>query len=560
MKVWKVKKTYSRGYALGPVCIIEKKEIRTAYDNIVPDRVADEVKRFDEAVEEGCRELSKLSAESEIFTSYAAIASDIALRGGVEAKIKEKLMCAEAALLETTGEFIAIFESMDDEYMRERAADMKDVRERLLTILSGEKENPFEGMEEKSIILARELTPSDTAKMNLKLAAGFIMELGGATSHVSIMAKNLGIPCLTGAEGILSEVGNKDFLIMDAGTGDIFADPPEAFIKEYELKERKWLEEEKRLKESAGLPSLTKDGVGFELCANAGNLEEVRSAAEYEIDGIGLFRSEFLYMGSEHFPTEEEQFQAYKEAACLLKGKELTIRTLDIGGDKELTYWQLPREENPFLGCRAIRICLKEPDIFKPQLRAILRAGAYGNVRIMYPMITSVEELREANKILEECKMELEGEGLPYKKDIQAGIMIETPAAVMIAEELAGEADFFSIGTNDLTQYFLAADRGNEKVAEIYNSYHPSVLRAIALTIQAAHKQGIKAGMCGEFASDEKASVLLLGMGLDEFSMSAGEISRIKSRLRETDCKAARKAADTILSQSSVKGVINCLG
>ncbi|SHO53341.1 phosphoenolpyruvate--protein phosphotransferase [Anaerocolumna xylanovorans] len=559
MKTWKVKKTYSRGYALGPARIIEKKEIRTVYDKITGDNITAEIKRFDEAVEEGCRELMELSGKSEIFAAHAALASDIALREGVENKIKDKLMCAEEALLETSGEFVFIFESMEDEYMRERAADMKDVCERLLTILSGENENPFEGIEEKSIIIARELTPSDTAKMNLKLVAGFVMELGGATSHVSIMAKNLGIPCLTGAEGVLKGVKDKDFIIMDAGAGEIFAEPSKDLIEEYEEKAGKWREEEKRLRESAGLPSLTKDGIRFELCANAGNPEEVRGAAEYEIDGIGLFRSEFLYMGSDHFPTEEEQFFAYKEAACLLKDKELTIRTLDIGGDKELKYWQLPKEENPFLGYRAIRICLKEPDIFKPQLRAILRAGAFGNVRIMYPMITSVEEIREANKILEQCKKELEEEGIPYKKDIQTGIMIETPAAVMIAEELAKEADFFSIGTNDLTQYFLAADRGNEKVAEIYNSYHPSVLRAIAATIRAAHKQGIKAGMCGEFASDEKAAVLLLGMGLDEFSMSAGEISRVKSRLRETDYKEAKETADNILSKGSVTEVINCL-
>lgn len=559
MKIWKVKKTYSRGYALGPAHIIEKKEIRTVYDRITPEKIAAEIKRFDEAVEESCKELSELSRESEIFASHAAIASDVALREGVEAKIKGKLMCAEEALLEAAGEFIFVFESMEDEYMQERAADMKDVRERLLNILSGENENPFEGIEEKSVIIARELTPSDTAKMNLKLVAGFVMELGGATSHVSIMAKNLGIPCLTGAEGMLAEIKDKDFIIMDAGEGKIFAKPSEELIKEYQEKERRYLESEIKLKKSAGLPSLTKDGIRFELCANAGNLEEVRRAAEYEIDGIGLFRSEFLYMGSDHFPGEEEQFLAYKEAACLLKDRELTIRTLDIGGDKELKYWQLPREENPFLGYRAIRICLKEPDIFKPQLRAILRAGVFGNVRIMYPMITSVEEVREANKILEQCKKELEEEGIPYKKDIQAGIMIETPAAVMIAEELAKEADFFSIGTNDLTQYFLAADRGNESIAELYNSYHPSVLRAIAITIQAAHKQGIKAGMCGEFASDEKAAILLLGMGLDEFSMSAGEISCVKSRLREAACKEAKEAADNILSKSSVTEVINCL-
>ncbi|HIR28420.1 MAG TPA: phosphoenolpyruvate--protein phosphotransferase [Candidatus Choladousia intestinigallinarum] len=559
MKKWEVKKTASKGYAIGPAYVVKKQEVTVDTASISADQVDAEVSRFEAAVEKAQADLAELAQENAIFAGHFALAGDIAIHDGVVGKIKDELMNAEAALMQVKDEYVVIFESMDDEYMRERASDMKDVSKRLLFALKGIDDNPFAAMKEKSVIVAQDLTPSDTAKMNMDLVLGFATEEGGVTSHVSIIAKNMAIPCLVGVGSMLEDVKTGMSMILDAGKGEIFLDPDEAMVAVYKEKAEKFEAFQKELESLSSLPSETKDGHGFSLCANVGNIEDIKYATQFQIEGVGLFRSEFLYMESDHFPTEEEQFEAYKEAAQLLGGKELTIRTLDIGGDKELDYYEFPKEENPFLGYRAIRMCLDQTDVFKTQLRAILRASAFGYIRIMYPMMISMDELTAANHLLEVCKAELKQEHVAFDEKIQVGMMIETPAAVMMAEEFAQKVDFFSIGTNDLTQYFLAVDRGNQKIANLYNSFNPAVLRAIYHTIQAGHRHNTKVGMCGEFASDEKASKLLLGMGLDEFSMSAGEVARVKYQLRGCTFEVAEKLADAALKLDTAEKVLELL-
>lgn len=543
MKKYKAAKTASKGYAIGPAYVVRKQEVTADTSSISEGGTDEEIKRFEAAVEKTKADLAVLAENSDIFNGHLALAGDIAIYEGVTSKIRNTLTNAEAALEQTKDEYVMIFRSMEDEYMRERAPDMEDVCRRILFALKGIDDNPFGAMKEKAIVVAKDLTPSDTAKMDMDLVLGFATEEGGVTSHVSIIAKNMAIPCLVGL-GSLEEIQDEALLVMDAAAGELFVNPDEELVQAYQNKARDFEVLEAEMEKLSSLPSETEDGHSFTLCANVGNLEDVKYACQFNIDGAGLFRSEFLYMESDHFPTEEEQFQAYKEAAEKLQGKELTIRTLDIGGDKELDYFEFPKEENPFLGYRAIRICLDRTDILKTQLRAILRASAFGYVRIMYPMMISLDELTLANKILEECKQELKNESIPFDEQIQKGMMIETPAAVMMAEEFASCVDFFSIGTNDLTQYFLAVDRGNQKIASLYDSFNPAVLRAICHTIKAGHANGIKVGMCGEFASDERAARILLGMGLNEFSMSAGETARIKYVLRSCTYKDAQALAE----------------
>lgn len=559
MKTWNVSKTASKGYAIGQAFVVEKPAIIIDRNKIDKGKAEEEIKRYERAVEKATLDLEKLAKTSEIFAAHGELVQDIALYEGVVTKIKNDQVHAECALQQTSDEYVMIFESMEDEYMRERAADMKDVSQRLLFALQGIESNPFAKMSVKSVVIAEDLTPSDTAKMNMELILGFATEVGGVTSHVSIIAKNMGIPCLVGVGSLTGDIKTGDSIVLDAGKGTLYLEPSQAMLDEFERLDAMFQGQKKELEELSVLPSVTSDGVSFELCANVGNISDIEHAIRYQIDGVGLFRSEFLYMESDHFPTEEEQFQVYKQAAILLEGKELTIRTLDIGGDKGLDYYEFPVEENPFLGYRAIRISLDQPEVLKAQLRALLRASAFGYIRIMYPMIISLEELFQANETLEICKQELRNEGITFDEKIKVGMMVETPAAVLLVEEFAKQVDFFSIGTNDLTQYLLAVDRGNLKVASLYNSYHPAVLRAIHRTIQAGHAQNIKVGMCGEFASDEKAAVMLLGMGLDEFSMAAGEVARVKYQLRNCKYEEAKHLAEKILKQPCTKDVMGIL-
>lgn len=556
-KILKVEKTSSKGIVIGKIRIIKKPDLTA--ENYSSSNTSEEISKFDNALELSKNEIIELSNTSEIFEGHKMIIEDITLEGSVREKITSENQNAQVALQNSIIEISSIFEMMEDEYMRERSADVKDVGSRIMSKLKGVSLNPFADIKEEVILVSEDLTPSDTALIDLKYIKGFVTELGGVTSHVSIIAKNLGLPALVGVTGILEAAKQDETLIMDASKGDLILNPSEEELSKYKKLEEEFKESQKLLAELDKLDAQTIDGHKVTLCANVGSLLDVKMATEHNIDGIGLFRSEVLYMENTQFPTEEEQFEVYKAAAELCNGKEVTIRTLDIGGDKSLPYYKFDFEENPFLGWRAIRISLELKDVFKAQLKAILRASAFGYVRIMYPMIISIEELQEASVVLEECKAELREKGIQFDEEIEVGMMIETPSSVLHAEEFAKHVDFFSIGTNDLTQYILVVDRGNKKISNMYNSFHPSVLKSIKKVIDEGHKSNIKVGMCGEFASDEKAAKLLLGMGLDEFSMSAGEITNIKKNIRESSFSEAKEFANEILECNTLKEVLEKL-
>ncbi len=553
-----VARTASKGVVIGKAYVHEEISLEPSQALIEAGQAEAELEKFAKATASVTAELQQLAETNEIFAAHLEMAQDPTLSDSVRAKVEGENLNAELALANAVDELVMIFESMDDEYMRERAADIKDVSKRLMAALQGKSLAGFSDISEPVILVARDLFPSDTANLNLEYTLGFITQEGGVTSHVSIMARNQGIPALVGVEGILDDVKAGDLICMDAKTGEIVINPDEATKAEYAEKKTAFEKRQKELEQLYDLDAETTDGRLVQICANVGNVEETVQAMTRKVDGVGLFRSEFLYMENTHFPTEEEQFEVYRDAAKACP-EELTIRTLDIGGDKELSYYKFETEENPFLGWRALRISLELKDMFKEQLRAILRASTYGHIRIMFPMIISIEELREAKAVLDECKKELDAEGIPYDLGIETGMMIETPASVLLVEEFAKEADFFSIGTNDLTQYLLAVDRGNKKISHMYNSYHPAVLGAINRIIKAAHAEDIKAGMCGEFASDTQATKVLLGMGLDEFSVSSSESAAVKEVIRETAFADAEKLAEQVLACSTVKEVMDVI-
>lgn len=558
MKVLKVNQPASPGIAMGRVSLFKHMEREIADNTVSTNEIPREIERFMKAVGKAESELEQLSETNPIFAAHLEIVKDVTLKEAVTAKITGDGNNAERAVFLACEEFIAVFESIEDEYMKERAADIKDIRERLLNLLTG-AEKACGLYEEDTILVASDLTPSDTAALDLQKIKGLITRDGGITSHVAILAKSLSLPALVGVKEILDETAEGDYLILDGFHGEIIINPEQTLLDSYELQLKKYQEENELKRQEENLSSKTLDGREIHLCANVGSTEDVKKAAAYHIDGIGLYRSEFLYLSSSHLPTEEEQLAAYKDAV-LLCSKEITVRTLDIGGDKILPYFPMEHEENPFLGWRAIRISLSEKEMFKTQLRAILRASTFGKIRILFPMIISLTELQKAKEILTECKEELAAKGIPYDADIQTGVMIETPASVLCADELAGEADFFSIGTNDLTQYLLAVDRGNAKISDLYNSFHPAVLRSIRLVTQAAHRHNCKVGMCGEFAGNEKATELLIGLGLDELSMTPSRIAEIKYALRRISYEDSVKLAEEACGQASVEDVIMVLG
>lgn len=557
MTTLSVKKTSSKGIVIGKPFIVETPDLTA--DRTPAKDPASEISVFEDALEKTQDELTALASDSDIFEGHLMIAMDSSLSDAVEAKINEGSN-AQAALEDTVTEFATIFEMMEDEYMKERSADVRDVGGRIMKKLKGIEGSSLSDINQKVILVAKDLAPSDTAIINLNYVMGFITELGGVTSHVSIIARNLELPALVGVNGIMNAVKKDDTIIMDAGKGTIIINPDEETIARYEKLAEEFRAHQTMLKELNHLPPVTTDGHSVSLCANVGNIEEIKQALKNNIDGIGLFRSEFLYMENNHFPTEDEQFEVYKQAAQLLDGKEVTIRTLDIGGDKSLPYYTFDEEENPFLGWRAIRISLDLKDVFKAQLKALLRASAYGYIRIMFPMIISVEELIAAKAVLEECKQDLKLAGIPYDENIQIGIMIETPASVACVEEFSQMVDFFSIGTNDLTQYMLCVDRGNKKLSSLYNSFHPAVLRSIQNVITAAHKYNTKCGMCGEFASDARAAKLLLGMGLDEFSMSGGEVPNVKYMIRNASFAQEQEHTAEVLKNTKIEDIMAALG
>ncbi len=522
-----VERTASRGIAVSPVYYYQEPDLTPDSRMICQGQAAGEEEIFRNAREKVIEELQVLAEKSEIFAAHQEIAGDFTLEEGILTKIRTEGKNAQAALQETIDEIAAIFAAMDDAYMKERAADVRDVGKRLMAGMKGIELPDLGNLDKEVIVAARDLYPSDTVKMDVSYVKGILTEEGGITSHVSIMAKSMNIPTLVGVKDILSKVQGGMMVCMDAEKGEIVLDPDEEVKKEYKARKENYEKERQILVQLRNETPVTKSGKRVFLCANVGSLEDIRQALPMNIDGIGLFRSEFLYMENDHFPTEEEQFEVYREAAKLCP-MELTIRTLDIGGDKELSYFPFEKEENPFLGWRAIRISLEKREMFKEQLRAILRASAFGKVRIMFPMIISLSELKEAKALVEECKAELRREGKAFDENIETGMMMETPASVLLAEEFAKEADFFSIGTNDLTQYLLAVDRGNKKISDKYDFMHPAVLKAIRHIIAAGHSKNRKVGMCGEMAGNLKAVPALLEMGLDEFSMSAGSIDYVR--------------------------------
>lgn len=555
MKKFSVEKTSSKGFAIGKAYKFDKVSLSPDSYSF-SDRQAEE-KLFSDAVAKVSSDLEELAKNNEIFSAHLELVADVALAEGVIGKIAEGKN-VQLALKETIDEFVMIFESMDDEYMRQRADDIKDIYQRLLSKLKNVEIKNLSLMNQPAIIISSDLAPSDTASMNLDYVLGFATQFGGVTSHVCIMARNLGLPALVGVDDLMNQVNEGDMIIIDAAKGDVYVNPSDDVIKEFEKKQEEFIKHEEKIKESLHLEPITTDGKRVLVYSNVGNIEDVKNAVKCYIDGIGLFRSEFLYMENTHFPTEEEQFEVYKEAVQICSG-EVIIRTLDIGGDKELSYYEFQKEENPFLGFRAIRISLELKDMFKQQLRALLRASAFGHVSIMYPMIISIEELINANAVLQECKAELDSEKIAYNKDIKVGMMIETPASVMEAENFAKYVDFFSIGTNDLTQYMLAVDRGNDKIANMYDSFNPAVLHAIQKVIDAGHKENIVVGMCGEFAGDEKACKMLLGMGLDEFSVAFTQVGAIKSIIRSSSyeqCMETAKEIRTATSKDEVKKIL----
>ena len=470
-----------------------------------------------------------------VFEAHITLLDDPEFTGAMALEIENNKVNALKAVENVTNTFVAIFDSMEDAYMKERAADIKDVSKRIILNLAGKGGDEMEISDSNTVVVAHDLTPSDTAGLDRSKVIGFITDIGGRTSHAAIMARTLEIPAVLGLSDITSSVKNGDTVIVDGITGDVFINPSEDIIKEYKQKEENFNKEKEELKKLIEVKTTTKSGKRIEVCGNIGKPEDVDGVIANGGDGVGLFRTEFLYMDRENAPTEEEQFESYKHVLEKMNGKQVVIRTLDIGGDKKLPYMPLPEEMNPFLGYRAIRLCLDKKDLFKVQLRALLRASVYGNLCVMFPMISGLQEFLDAKKVVEECKEELKSEGIKYSEEIKWGIMVEIPAAAVMADELAKHVDFFSIGTNDLIQYTLAADRMSEKVSYLYNPMHPAVLRLIKMTIDGAHKHGKWVGMCGEMAGDEAAIPTLVEYGLDEFSMSATSILNAKKVIIEQE-------------------------
>ncbi|SFB20505.1 phosphoenolpyruvate--protein phosphotransferase [Clostridium frigidicarnis] len=529
----------SKGYAIGNVIIKEDEEL-VINETLVED-IECEKGKLKEALELAKAQLSKIKEKAlkdmgpekaAVFDSHIMLLDDPEFTGAMEMEIENSKINALKAVDSVSKTFLMIFESMEDEYMRERAADIKDVSNRIMLNVAG-KMVGVEVENENTIVVANDLTPSDTAQLDKNKVVAFLTNIGGRTSHSAIMARTLEIPAVVGLNSITTSVNNGDLVIVDGIEGTVIVNPDEVTLNEYKAKRESFLKEQEELKKLIEVKTTTKSGKRIEVCGNIGKPEDVHKVLDNGGDGIGLFRTEFLYMDRDSAPTEDEQFESYKYVLEKMEGKQVVIRTLDIGGDKTLPYLPLPEEMNPFLGYRAIRLCLDRKEIFKVQLRALLRASIYGNLAVMFPMISGLQEFEEAREVAEECKAELKKEGKVYSENIQWGIMVEIPAAAVCADELAKHVDFFSIGTNDLIQYTLAADRMSEKVSYLYNPMHPAVLRLIKMTIDGAHKEGKWVGMCGEMAGDETAIPTLTEMGLDEFSMSASSILKAKQLIIE---------------------------
>lgn len=536
-----------------------------SYEKTEVTDVESEVKRFESALEVSRTELSTIREKAakdlgedkaQIFDAHLLVLNDPELTGPIEESIKNAKTNAETALQETTDMFIGMFESMDNEYMRERAADIKDVRKRVLSHLLGVTIPNPALIDEEVVVVAADLTPSDTAQLNRKFVKGFVTDIGGRTSHSAIMARSLEIPAVVGTKEVTASVAKNDIVIIDGLEGNVIIHPTEEQIAHYEKIKSDFALQQAEWEKLKNEKTVSKDGVHVELAANIGTPNDLEGVISNGGEAVGLYRTEFLYMGRDNFPTEEEQFEAYKAVVSGMNGKSVVVRTLDIGGDKTLPYLELPEEMNPFLGFRAIRLCFANEELFRTQLRALLRASVYGNLKIMFPMIATVNEFRQARDILLDEKAKLKAAGTEVSDSIELGIMIEIPAAAVLADQFAKEVDFFSIGTNDLIQYTMAADRMNERVSYLYQPYNPSILRLVKMVIDASHKEGKWTGMCGEMAGDQTAVPLLLGLGLDEFSMSASSILKSRSLIKRLDQSEMVKLAEEALNKSTAEEVV----
>ena len=551
----------SDGVAVAKAYLLVQPDL--SFETVTVEDISAEEARLDAALAASQDELSVIREKAveslgeeaaAVFDAHLMVLADPEMTGQIKETIRAKQVNAEAALTEVTNMFIAIFEGMDDNpYMQERAADIRDVTKRVLANLLGKKLPNPATIDEESIIVAHDLTPYDTAQLNKKFVKAFVTDIGGRTSHSAIMARTLEIAAVLGTNNITELVKDGDILAVSGVTGEVVINPTEEQIAEFKAAGEAYAKQKAEWAQLKDAPTVTADGKHFELAANIGTPKDVEGVNDNGAEAVGLYRTEFLYMDSQDFPTEEDQYEAYKAVLEGMNGKPVVVRTMDIGGDKELPYFDLPKEMNPFLGYRALRISISETgnQMFRTQLRALLRASVHGKLRIMFPMVALLTEFRTAKGILEEEKAKLVAEGVAVADDIEVGIMIEIPAAAMLADQFAKEVDFFSIGTNDLIQYTMAADRMNEQVSYLYQPYNPSILRLINNVIKAAHAEGKWAGMCGEMAGDQTAVPLLVGMGLDEFSMSATSILRTRSLMKKLDTAKMEEYANRALTECS---------
>ncbi len=556
----------SPGIAFGKALLLKEDEIVINRKKISADQVEQEVQRFLDGRAKAATQLEAIKIKAgetfgeekeAIFEGHIMLLEDEELEQEIIALIKDDLASADAAAFSVIDGQAKALEELDDEYLKERAADVRDIGKRLLQNILGLHIVDLSAIADEVLLVAKDLTPSETAQLNLDKVLGFITDLGGRTSHTSIMARSLELPAIVGTGNVTSQVKNDDYLILDGVNNQIYVNPTAEKIEELKAIHNQYVTEKNDLAKLKDLPAITLDGHQVEVCANIGTVRDIAGAERNGAEGVGLYRTEFLFMDRDSLPSEEEQFQAYKAVAEAMGSQAVIVRTMDIGGDKDLPYMNLPKEDNPFLGWRAIRIAMDRPEILHAQLRAILRASAFGKLRIMFPMIISVEEVRTLKGELEKLKSQLRAESKAFDESIEVGIMVETPASAAIAHHLAKEVDFFSIGTNDLTQYTLAVDRGNDLISHLYNPMTPSVLTLIKQVIDASHAEGKWTGMCGELAGDERATLLLLGMGLDEFSMSAISIPRIKKIIRNTNFEDAKALAEQAMAQPTADELVN---
>ena len=553
----------SPGIALGKALVIEHSELVIEKKTI--ENIDEEIQKLESAVKVSKEELTKVKEkalaelgehEAEIFEAHLLVLEDPELIGSAISKIRDEKVNADYALNEIKEMFVAMFESMDNEYMRERAADIKDVTNRVLRHILGIKVVDLAELDEEVVLIAHDLTPSDTATMNKNMVLGFLTDIGGRTSHTAIMARTLEIAAVVGLNDITKKVKDEDYIVFNGDTGEVIVNPDEETKAKYASLKEEFEEYRKSLELLKGQASITTDGRHVELAGNIGSPNDVEGLIKNDAEGVGLYRTEFLYMDKEDsFPTEEEQYEAYKAVLEGMNNKPIVIRTLDIGGDKELPYFEMEAEMNPFLGYRAIRLCLDRKDIFKTQLRALYRASVHGKLRIMFPMISSLEELLDAKEVIKEVLKELDAENIAYSNDVEIGMMIEIPSAAVISDVLAKHVDFFSIGTNDLIQYTCAVDRMNQKISHLYNQFNPAVLRLIKMVIDNAHKEGKWVGMCGESAGDQRMIPILLGFGLDEFSMSPISILPARKLITSLSYADMQKFADEVLAMGTAKEI-----